>query len=187
MMKFRNKLSGRKIFLVILSLFLLLNLGACAQKEKKEKSPDQVLEETVSTSLRSPDEACSIRIQGKDLMEGKEAEQTLEIAKGKKATLRIYRNKMNPFANMVVYRDDEGIDLVTYLSQGILDEYCIAKEDFEYYMQCYDVNADGVKEIVIAAKRQDSFLVDVLSLDWEQKIIDLTPKKVKSFQIPIKS
>lgn len=119
----------------------------------------------------------SIEISGKDLGERKIVETSVEIEKGKSATLRVRRDEYGNGIGMVYLAEPEGAELVTCLDKS-LDDGCVFKEDFYYQMCGYDFDGDGVKEIVVAGGNKK----DVLEL----RIFHINPgEEMKDIPEPV--
>lgn len=172
----------------LLVLSMLVLFAGCEQKEQTvEESPAPTGElsvvetplpvEMTGEQLFYVEGMESISINEKELTAGKEVDMTVQTAEGEEIYCMIGREDINPQMELNIMPDESeiyGIDLVSYLGEGFMeDHYCIARSGFDYQMAWYDFNQDGKKELIFAGGDKHTTLVcSVFQLEVIEESLD---------------
>ena len=167
-------------------LSMLVYFTGCGQKEQTmEKSPAPI-RETAAAETPLPVEMMdnqlfyakgmeSISINEADLTVGKQVDLTVQVKEGREIYGMIGREDLNPQMKLSILPGEEseiyGIDLVSYLGEGFMEDYYpIARSGFDYQMAWYDFNQNGEKELIFAGgDRHTTMVCSVFQLEVKKE------------------
>ncbi len=170
-----------KYFVLVCVISLLVSCGKTPANDKKnnissvEIQSDKYVKSGEKEYLFEAEGMDTIQLKGEDVLEGKEANMSVNISNTISMDFHISRDNPNGTRLYAIY-NSQAINLAeSNISPNVFEEG-EAIEDYYYQICCYDFNMDGEKEIILACGNKNdelSIFLFEISLEMDQLLIPI--------------